>query len=103
MTVASRSRELFKIVLLLMSSSSILASGYDDQSGIPFCLVTRNYGENKLQEISTIVNLKTIAYLRIKGPNQPSCGGVLIGGDGAGEGAGLNLENALSKIRRFSL
>ena len=39
MTVASRGREL---VLLLMSFSSVLASGYDDQSGIPFLLVTRN-------------------------------------------------------------
>ena len=75
MTVASRGRELFKLVLLLMSFSSILASGYDDQSGIPFLLVTRNEGENKLQEISTRVNLKTITYLRIKGPNQPLCGG----------------------------
>ena len=42
MTVASRGRELFKLVLLLMSFSSILASGYDYQSGIPFRLVTRN-------------------------------------------------------------
>ena len=42
MTVASRSRELFKLVLLLMSFSSIFASGYDDQSGILFLLVTRN-------------------------------------------------------------
>lgn len=32
MTVASRGRELFKLVLLLMSFSSILASGYDYQS-----------------------------------------------------------------------
>ena len=79
MTVASRGRELFKLVLLLMSFSSILASGYDDQSGIPFRL------EKKLQEISTRVNLKTITYLRIKGPNQPLCGGVLIGGVGLGK------------------
>lgn len=42
MTVASRGRELFKLVLVLMSFSSILASGYDDQSGISFRLVTRN-------------------------------------------------------------